>query len=132
MVSFTALLALSASALAAPAIQASDITAQATIPANWAWHVEGWSMGCTGSGCIYGFNVTVPSIEGKIAGVKAYCVGNENGWYRKGNWYKPCQILEGVNNGVSAKFSERVDDNGTYPDQILLSFAKTALDPLDG
>ncbi|KAJ4351181.1 uncharacterized protein N0V89_006520 [Didymosphaeria variabile] len=117
MVSFTALLALSASALATPVLQ----TRQMDIPANWTWHVSGWSAGCARSGCYYDFNVTVPTVEGQIAGVKAYCSGSEN-WYRLGNYYRNCQILEGVNNGVSAKFSERTSDDGTPPQEIELSF----------
>lgn len=92
------------------------------IPQDWSWHVSGWTAGCARSGCYYDFNVTVPTIEGQIGGVKAYCSGNENGWYRNGNWYTNCQILEGVNNGVAAKLSERESDDVASPGEILLSF----------
>lgn len=118
MVSFTTLLALSAGALASPVLQ----TRQMDIPQDWSWHVSGWTAGCARSGCYYDFNVTVPTIEGQIGGVKAYCSGNENGWYRNGNWYTNCQILEGVNNGVAAKLSERESDDVASPGEILLSF----------
>ncbi|CAN9342464.1 unnamed protein product [Alternaria alternata] len=127
MVSFTTLLAFAAGAITAPTTQ----TEQPKIPSNWTWHVEGWSAGCARSGCYYDFNISVPSIEGEILGVKAYCSGYENGWYRKGNWYAPCRILEGVNNGVSAKFSERTSDTSGSPDQILLSFEKAPYEPLN-
>lgn len=118
MVSLTTLLALSAGALASPVLQDRQIA----IPENWNWHVSGWSAGCSRSGCSYNFNVTVPSVEGQILGVKAYCNGYENGWYRKGNWFDNCQILEGVNNGVAAKFSERESDVDGSPKEIILSF----------
>jgi hypothetical protein len=125
MVSFTALLAFSAGALAAPSLQAR----QMGLPSNWTWHVSGWEGGCARSGCYYNFNV--PSVDGIIGGVKAYCTGRENGWYRKGNWYEPCQILEGANNGVAAKFSERTSDTDGSPDEIWLSFEKAAYAPLN-
>jgi hypothetical protein len=118
MVSFTTLLAFSAGALASPVLQNRQIA----IPDNWNWHVSGWEAGCTRSGCYYNFNVTVPAVEGQIAGVKAYCRGNENGWYRKGNWYEGCRILEGANNGVAAKLSERWSDVDSSPKEILISF----------
>ncbi|KAL5450231.1 hypothetical protein PMIN07_001233 [Paraphaeosphaeria minitans] len=124
MVSFTTLLAFSAGALASPFVQR-----QIAIPENWNWHVSGWGAGCARSGCYYDFNVTVPTIEGHIAGVKAYCSGYENGYYRKGNWYQNCRILEGVNNGVAAKLSERPPENdteSTSPQQILISFEYAA------
>jgi hypothetical protein len=118
MVSFTTLLALSATALASPVLQARQIAN----PGDWSWHVSDWEAGCTRSGCYYYFNVTIPSVEGQNSGVKAYCSGNENGWYRQGNWYKNCQILEGANNGVAAKLSERTSDEVSSPEEILLSF----------
>ncbi|KAF2451958.1 hypothetical protein P171DRAFT_426377 [Karstenula rhodostoma CBS 690.94] len=121
MVSFTTLLALSATALASPVLQSRQIA----IPENWSWHVSGWTAGCAKQGCFYNFNVTVPTVEGQIAGVKAYCNGYETGYYRKGNWYESCQILEGVNNGVAAKFSERPAKSETEsesPQEIFLSF----------
>lgn len=121
MVSFTTILALSAGALASPVLQARQIA----IPENWSWHVSGWEAGCARSGCYYNFNVTVPTVEGQIGGVKAYCNGYENGYYRKGNWYQNCQILDGVNNGVAAKLSERPaesDESSTSPQEILISF----------
>ena len=108
MVSFTTLLAFSAAALASPLR-----TRQIEIPEGWTWQVTNWSAGCARS-CYYDFNVTVPTIEGQIGGVKAYCSGGEDAWYRN------CRILEGVNNGVSAKLSER---NGSgSPAEIQLSF----------
>jgi hypothetical protein len=121
MVSFTTLLTLSAasaSALATPVLQERQIA----IPSNWTWHVTGFGGGNTRTGAYYDFNVTVPTIEGQIAGVKAYCNGYENGWYRKGNWYANCRLLEGVNNGVSAKLSERDSDVDGQPKEILVSF----------
>lgn len=118
MVSFTSILALSASALASPVLQNRQIPT----PEGWNWQVSKWEAGCTRSGCYYNFDVTVPSVEGEILGVKAHCFGDENGWYRKGNWYKGCQILEGVNNGVAAKLSERESDTDGSPDEILISF----------
>jgi hypothetical protein len=118
MIASFALLALSAGALASPVIQERQIA----IPGNWNWHVSGWEAGCTRSGCYYNFNVTVPRVEGKIAGVKAYCRGDENGWYRKGNWYETCRLLEGTNNGVAAKLSERESDVDGSPKEILISF----------
>ena len=117
MVSFTTLLALSASALASP-LQ----TRQMDIPANWKWHVTGWEAGSTRSGGYYNFNVTVPSVEGQILGAKAYCHGDENGYFRKGNTYANCQILEGVNNGISAKLGERESDESGAPKTFYISF----------
>lgn len=118
MVSFTSLLALSAGALASPVLRPRQIA----IPENWNWHVSKWEAGCTRSGCYYNFDVAVPSVEGEILGVKAHCTGDENGWYRKGNWYSGCQILEGANNGVAAKLSERESDVDGSPKEILISF----------
>jgi hypothetical protein len=118
MIASLTLLALSAGALASPVIQER----QMAIPENWTWHVSGWEAGNTRTGAYYNFNVTMPSVEGKILGAKAYCHGDENGWYMKGNTYANCQILEGVNNGVSAKLSERTSDNGEAPKEILISF----------
>jgi hypothetical protein len=121
MVSFTTLLAFSsasAGALAKPVVQERQIA----IPENWNWHVTGFEGGNSRSGAYYNFNVTVPTVEGQIAGVKAYCNGRENGWYRKGNWYSSCRILEGVNNGVAAKLSERDSDVDGEPKEILISF----------
>jgi hypothetical protein len=118
MVSFTTLLAFSAGALASPVLQARQIA----IPENWTWHIDGWTGGCSRSGCSYNFNVTVPRVEGEIAGVKAYCNGYENGWYRRGNTFDGCQILEGSNNGVAAKFSERESDVDGSPKEIIVSF----------
>jgi hypothetical protein len=121
MVSSTMLLAFSAAsagALAKPVVQERQIA----IPGNWTWHVSGFEGGNTRTGAYYNFNVTVPAVEGQIAGVKAYCNGYENGWYRKGNWYENCRILEGANNGVAAKLSERVSDVDGEPKEILISF----------
>ncbi|KAH7401080.1 hypothetical protein DE146DRAFT_632111 [Phaeosphaeria sp. MPI-PUGE-AT-0046c] len=118
MVSITSLLVFSASALASPVLQRRQIA----IPEGWNWQVSKWEAGCTRSGCYYNFDVTVPSIEGEILGVKAHCIGYENGWYRKGNWYDGCDILEGANNGVAAKLSERESDIDGSPKEILISF----------
>nr|URG42907.1 CEP127 [Alternaria solani] len=127
MVSFTTLLA-----FAAGAVHATPVTTQPpAIPSNWTWHVEGWSAGCARGGCYYDFNVSVPTIEGFTLGAKAYCSGSENGWYRKGNWYAPCRILEGTNSGISAKFSERTSDTSGSPEEILLSFEKLPYEPLN-
>ncbi|KAF2262149.1 hypothetical protein CC78DRAFT_535033 [Lojkania enalia] len=88
------------------------------IPNDWDWHVEGWHAGCSRSGCSYNFNVTVPSILDQIAGVKAYCSGPETG-----NTYRSCQILEGVNDGVSAKFGPRNESSPELgPEKIFVSF----------
>ncbi|EOA82347.1 hypothetical protein ACJQWK_05175 [Exserohilum turcicum] len=118
MVSFTTLLTFAAGALASPVVQ----DAAMPIPSNWNWHVSKSEMGCVRGGCYYHFDVTVPSVEGKIAGVKAHCNGNENGYYRKGNWFAMCETLEGANNSVAAKFSERESDYSGGPGQILVSF----------
>jgi hypothetical protein len=118
MIACITLLAFSAGALASPVIQERQIA----IPENWNWHVSGWEAGCARSGCYYHFNVTVPRVEGQIASVKAYCRGYEDGWYRKGNWYENYQLLEGSNNGVTAKFSERESDVDGSPKEILISF----------
>ncbi|RMZ69229.1 hypothetical protein GMOD_00003170 [Pyrenophora seminiperda CCB06] len=124
MVSFTTLLALSGAALASSSCKAPepDQKKGMEIPGNWTWQVTGWEAGCARQGCYYDFNVTMPSVPGKVGGVKAHCQGNEN-WFRKGNTYKGCQLLDGVNNRVSAKLSERTSDSGTdFPTEILVSF----------
>jgi hypothetical protein len=125
MVSFTHLLTscLATAAFATP-INPTLETRETSIPSNWTWHVSGWEAGCTRPGCFYRFNVTVPAIEGYVSGVKAYCSGDENGFYRKGNWYEGCQILEGTNNGVAAKLSERESDVDGFPKEIDISFVK--------
>jgi len=122
MVSFTAILALSAAALATPVVE--GVTS--SIPADWTWHVFDWEAGCLGSGCYYFFNVTIPSSD-QIAGVTARCNGRENGWYKKGNWFEDCQIYIGPqNNGVSAKLGERTAEDGSLPTEIIVSFKKAA------
>ncbi|KAH7128645.1 hypothetical protein B0J11DRAFT_578828 [Dendryphion nanum] len=97
---------------------------QLEIPENWNWHVTGWHAGCARSGCSYNFNVTIPTIENKILGVKAYCSGAEviDGVNLDLNTYRNCQILEGVNNGVSAKFGPRKDFQSGGPEKIFVSF----------
>ncbi|KAF1965926.1 hypothetical protein BU23DRAFT_560626 [Bimuria novae-zelandiae CBS 107.79] len=127
MVSFMTLLALSASALASPVLQ----TRQMEIPENWTWHVSGWSAGCARGGCYYNFNVSVPTVEGQILGAKAYCSGDENGYYREdfSNYFENCRILEGVNNGISAKFSSRENSTSGSPEDIVLSFELAAYEP---
>jgi hypothetical protein len=87
-----------------------------TIPSNWTWHISNWEAGCTRT-CYYNFNITVPTTT-DIAGVKAYCSG-----YESGSLYTSCRILEGVNNGVSAKFGLREEGAGS-PKEIFLSFEK--------
>lgn len=75
------------------------------------------------SGCYYNFNVTVPTIPNKIGGVKAYCSGSEDGPVdAEPNSFRSCQILEGVNNGVSAKLGERTGDLSLGPKKIYVSF----------
>ncbi|KAF2799854.1 hypothetical protein K505DRAFT_230102 [Melanomma pulvis-pyrius CBS 109.77] len=88
-----------------------------SIPPNWTWHVTGWHAGCART-CSYNFNVTVPTIANEIGGVKAYCSG-----YESGNTFTRCQILEGANNGVSAKFGPR-DEGAGSPKEVFLSFEK--------
>jgi hypothetical protein len=121
MVSFTTILALSGAALASPVLQHRTTS----IPENWNWPVSGWTAGCARAGCYYNFNVTIPSVDTeqwKIAGVKAYCNGYENGEYGEENFYEGCQILEGVNNGVAAKMSKRESSTDGSPNDILISF----------
>ena len=120
MVSFATLALLATSALASP------VARQIAIPENWNWHVENWSAGCARSGCYYNFNITVPTVEGEIAGVKAYCSGGEQGYdnsFTIPSVYQNCRLLEGVNNGVAAKFSLRENDGqGFGPKDIIVSF----------
>ena len=124
MVSATHLLTLAVVALASPV---QHRTRQIEIPQNWTWHVEGWHAGCARRGCSYNFNVTVPTIPNQIAGVKAYCSGYEAGYdsgFTESSTYRGCQILEGVNNGVAAKFGPRniSDGTGRGPQKIFVSF----------
>ncbi|PSN71403.1 hypothetical protein BS50DRAFT_486240 [Corynespora cassiicola Philippines] len=121
MVALT-LLTLAAGAAAAPALTAR----QQEIPEGWTWQVENWHAGCQRAGCNYNFNITVPTVEGDIAGVKAYCSGYRG--YDTPDNYNLCQILEGANNGVSAKFGPRPED-GTGPKEIFISFEKGAYEP---
>jgi hypothetical protein len=120
MVSFTTITLLATSALAGP------VARQIAIPENWNWHVEGWEAGCSRSGCYYNFNLTVPTVEGKILGVKAYCHGYEQGYdnsFTVPSTYTPCRLLEGVNNSVAAKLSLREHDGqGLGPKEIIVSF----------
>ena len=120
MVSFTTLALLATSAIAGP------IARQIAIPEKWNWHVEGWEAGCGRSGCSYNFNITVPTVEGEIAGVKASCRGSEQGYENRftiPSTYEPCRLLEGTNNGVAAKFSLREHDGqGFGPKEIIVSF----------
>ncbi|KAH6839904.1 hypothetical protein B0T12DRAFT_364043 [Alternaria alternata] len=120
MVSFTALALLATSAMAGP------VARQIAIPENWDWQVENWEAGCGRSGCYYNFNVTIPTIKGEIAGVKAYCHGYEQGYdnsFTVPSTYETCQLLEGVNNGVAARFSLRENDGqGFGPKEIEVSF----------
>ncbi|KAF2645899.1 hypothetical protein P280DRAFT_465637 [Massarina eburnea CBS 473.64] len=120
MVSFTTLALLATSAIAGP------VARQIAIPENWNWQVENWEAGCSRRGCFYYFNVTVPSIEGEILGVKALCSGSEQGYdngFTVPSTYAPCRLLEGVNNGVAARLSLR-ESNGTGfgPKEIDVSF----------
>jgi hypothetical protein len=120
MVSFTTLALLATSAIAGP------VARQIAIPENWNWQVENWEAGCSRSGCYYYFNVTVPSIEGEILGVKAFCSGYEQGYdnsFTVPSTYAPCRLLEGVNNDVAARLSLRENDgNGFGPKEIAVSF----------
>ncbi|EFQ92466.1 hypothetical protein CFE70_005015 [Pyrenophora teres f. teres 0-1] len=119
MVSFVALLALSASALASPvALQERETV----IPNNWHWSVTGWEASCIRSLCTYLFNVTVPSVE-NISGVSATCIGYENGGYKKENTYADCDVFAGAkNNEVAAKFSTRPAEGDNNPGEIFVSF----------
>ncbi|EDU47757.1 hypothetical protein PtrSN002B_010765 [Pyrenophora tritici-repentis] len=121
MVSFVALLALSASALASPvALQERDTN----IPNNWYWKVLKWDASCIRSLCTYRFDVTIPSAD-NIAGVSARCSGYENGGYKLENWYADCDIVSGPkNNGVAAKLSTRLGDSDSNPSQIFVSFVQ--------
>lgn len=119
MVSFTNFIALVSAAAAGPLVQR-----QIDIPEDWAWHVTGWHAGCARSGCNYNFNVTVPTIPNQVGGVKAYCSGYENGHvYGEPSTFTSCQILEGVNNGVAAKFGPRENpEEGLGPKKVYVSF----------
>ena len=76
MVSFTTLALFASSVIAGPVARQNPDP----IYENWTWQVEGWQAGCGRQGCYYLFNVTVPTVEGKVAGVKAYCQGREQGY----------------------------------------------------
>lgn len=125
MVSFTALALMASTAIAGP------VAHQAGIPKGWNWQVEGWSAGCARSGCYYNFNVTIPSVKNGPAGVKAYCSGSEQGYdssFSVPSTFRNCQLLEGVNNGVSARFNLREQvrpgqGGGMGPKEIEVSFA---------
>ncbi|KAH6851533.1 hypothetical protein J4E91_010095 [Alternaria rosae] len=120
MVSFTALALLATTAMAGP------VARQIAIPEGWTWQVENWEAGCSRQGCYYNFNITVPSVPEGPAGVKAYCHGYEQGYdqsFMIPSAYENCQLLEGVNNGVAARLSEREHDgNGFGPKEIEVSF----------
>jgi len=120
MVSITALALLASSAIAGP------VARQIAIPENWNWQVEHWSAGCSGKGCYYNFDVTVPSVPGEIAGVTAHCNGYEQGYedsFTVPSAFAPCQLISGSNNGVAARFSQRENDgNGFGPKEIEVSF----------
>ena len=64
-------------------------------------------------------------VEGEIAGVKAYCSGDESN-----DLFRSCRLLEGVNNGVAAKFGPR---NASAPElgpkEIAISFELGAYEP---
>ncbi|EDU43578.1 hypothetical protein PtrSN002B_011204 [Pyrenophora tritici-repentis] len=133
MVSLITLALFASSAIAGPVArrQVPD-----PIYPDWTWQVENWEAGCSRSGCYYLFNVTVPSVEGKIAGVKAYCQGYEQGYensFTKPSTYTDCRILEGVNNGVAARLSLREQDgNGFGPKNIQVSFLKAPYYDISG
>jgi hypothetical protein len=120
MVSFAALALLATSAVAGP------VARQIAIPENWNWQVEGWEAGCGRHGCYYNFNVTVPSVEGSIEGVKAYCNGYEQGYdnsFTIPSTYETCSLLEGANNSVAARLSVRqLDAPSSGPKNIEVSF----------
>ncbi|KAF2713211.1 hypothetical protein K504DRAFT_347249, partial [Pleomassaria siparia CBS 279.74] len=97
-----------------------QILEEPTIPGNWTWHVTNWQAGCART-CSYNFNITIPTIPNEIGGVKAYCSG-----YESGDLFTRCQILEGSNNGVSAKFGPRTSNNGSGPAEVVFSFEKGA------
>jgi len=124
MVSFTTLALFASSVIAGPVARQNP----EPIYENWNWQVENWEAGCGRQGCYYLFNVTVPEVKGKIAGVKAYCQGYEQGYnnsFTVPSTYTPCQILDGANNGVAARLSLREKDgSGTGPKNIQVSFLK--------
>ena len=117
MVSFTALALLASTAIAGP------VARQIAIP-------EGWSAGCARAGCYYDFNVTIPTVENGPAGVKAYCSGSEEGYdssFSVPSTFRNCRLLEGVNNGVAARFNLREQSSpgqggSTGPSEIEVSF----------
>jgi len=123
MVSFTTLALFASSVIAGPVARQNP----EPIYENWTWQVENWEAGCGRQGCYYLFNVTVPSVEGKIAGVKAYCQGSEQGYdnsFTIPSTYTACKILDGPN-GVAARLSLREKDgNGFGPKNIQISFQK--------
>ncbi|EUC35651.1 hypothetical protein COCCADRAFT_34891 [Bipolaris zeicola 26-R-13] len=135
MVSFTTLLTLAAATLANPITPTLDPRAT-DIPENWTWHVSGWEAGCQRRGCYYNFNVTIPSVRAAIGGGKYYCNGYENGWYRKGNWFEECKLLElapgeflsQANNTVAAKLGEQVGEE-PVPKEIFVSFVWKGYEP---
>ena len=124
MVSFTALALLASTAIAGP------VARQIAIPEGWNWQVEGWSAGCARAGCYYDFNVTIPTVENGPAGVKAYCSGSEEGYdssFSVPSTFRNCQLLEGVNNGVAARFNLREQSSpgqggSMGPSEIEVSF----------
>ncbi|KAF2109988.1 hypothetical protein BDV96DRAFT_584928 [Lophiotrema nucula] len=124
MFSATHIFTFAIAALASPMRHQSR---QVEIPTNWTWHVEGWEAGCVRRGCYFNFNITVPTVPNQIAGVKAYCSGDEAGYdsgFNESSTYRRCQILEGVNNGVAAKLGPRnvSDGTGRGPQKIFVSF----------
>lgn len=120
MILFTSIMLLASAAIATPILQQR----QMDIPSDWTWQVTGWEGGCSRGGCSYNFNVTVPTIPNQIAGVKAYCNGREDGIVdAEPNSFQACRILEGVNNGVAAKFGQRdAADLSVSPKTIEISF----------
>ncbi|CAA9965727.1 hypothetical protein CFE70_008555 [Pyrenophora teres f. teres 0-1] len=132
MVSLITLALFASSAIAGPVARRQ---VPEPIYPNWTWQVEHWEAGCGRRGCYYLFNVTVPSVEGKIDGVKAYCQGYEQGYensFTVPSTYTECKTLEGLDHTVAARLSLRENAGSDYPQRIQVSFQKAPSNDLPG
>ncbi|KAI5361139.1 hypothetical protein Slin15195_G122520 [Septoria linicola] len=88
---FLTLLTCAVPALASAIPQADTATLNPVtgLPADYTWAVENWHAGCSRGGCNYNFNIT-GAYEGLRPGFKAYCNGEDTGYYA------PCEILDGT------------------------------------
>jgi len=120
MVRFATLAVLATSAIACPTADSGSGSDASTIPPNWEWHVESWGGGCEHTWCWYSFNITVPHVEHKVEGVKAYCQGY--GDMTITPTFTACKLLEGDTNNVAAKLWVKNEDTETGPNQITVSF----------